>query len=73
MERIKNTIYKMIMEYLESILPLFIKASPEKYIELTDIIIPDIVENYNKYFPIRVNLDPEKIRKVIEKIKLSRN
>ena len=73
MERIKNTIYKMIMEYLESILPLFIKASPEKYIELTDIIIPDIVENYNKYFPFRVNLDPEKTRKVIEKIKLSRN
>ena len=27
-ERIKNTIYKMVMEYLESSLPLSIKASP---------------------------------------------
>ena len=73
MERIKNTIYKMIMECLESSLPLSIKASPGKYIELTDIIIPNIVENCNKYLPFRVNLDPEKTIKVIEKIKLSRN
>ena len=29
MERIKNTMYKMIMECLESSLPLSIKASPE--------------------------------------------
>ena len=65
MEKIKNTIYKMIMECLESSLPLFIKASPEKYIELTDIIILDIVENYNEYLPFRVNLDPETTRKVI--------
>ena len=57
MQRIKNTIYRMIMECLESSLPLSIKASPEKYIELTDIIILDIVENYNKYLPFRVNLD----------------
>ena len=41
MERIKNTIYKMIMECLETSLPLFIKADPEMYIELTNIIIPD--------------------------------
>ena len=32
MERIKNTIYKMVMKCLESSLSLFIKASPEKYI-----------------------------------------
>ena len=32
MERIKNTIYKMVMECLESSLPLSIKASLEKYI-----------------------------------------
>ena len=59
MERIKNTIYKMVMERLESSLHLSIKANPGKYIELTDIIIPDIVENYNEYLPFRVNLDPK--------------
>ena len=58
------------MECLEISLPSSIKASPEKYIELTDIIILDIVENYNEYLPFKVNLDPEKTRKVIEKIKL---
>ena len=63
----------MVMECLEISLPLSIKASPEKYIELTDIIIPDIVDNYNEYLPFQVNLDPEKTRKVIEKIKLCRN
>ena len=73
MERIKNTIYKMVMKCLEIILLLSIKVSLEKYIELTDIIILDIVENYNEYLPFRVNLDPEKTRKVIEKIKLCRN
>ena len=56
-----------------SSLPLSIKASPSKYIELTYIIIPDIVENYNKYLPFRVNMDLEKTIKVIGKIKLSRN
>ena len=59
----------MIVECLESSLPLCIKSSPEKYIKLTYIIIPDIVENYNKYLPFKVNLDPEKTRKVIKKIK----
>ena len=63
MERIKNTIYKMVMECLESSLFLFIKASPEKYIELTDIIILDMVDNYNEYLPFRVNLDPGKKKK----------
>ena len=63
----KNTIYKMIMECLESSLPLSIKASPEKYVELTYIIILDIVDNYNEYLPFMVNLDPETTRKVIEK------
>ena len=50
----------MVMECLESSLPLSIKASSENYIELTDIIIPYIVDNYNEYLPFRVNLDPEK-------------
>ena len=59
----------MVMECLESSLPLSIKASPETYIEFTDIIISDIVENDNKYLPFWVNLDPEKTRKVIEKNK----
>ena len=64
----KNIIYKIIMECLESSLPLSTKASPEKYGELIDIIIPDIVDNYNEHLPFRVNLDPETTRKVIEKI-----
>ena len=72
-ERIKNTIYKIVMQCLENSLPLSIKANPEIYIELTDIIIPDIVNNYNEYLPFRVNLDLETIRRVIEKIKLCRN
>ena len=63
MERIKNTIYKMVMECLEICLLLSKKASPEKYIELIDIIIYDTVENYNEYLPFRVNLDPEKNKK----------
>ena len=44
MEIIKNTIYKMFMKCLEICLSLSKKASPEKYIELIDIIIPDIVD-----------------------------
>ena len=73
MERITNTIYKMVIECLENSLPLFIKANLKKYIELIDITILDIVENYNKYLPFKVNLDKKKTRTVIEKIKLSRN
>ena len=57
-ERIKNTIYKMVMKYLETTLPLSIKGDPEIYIELTNTIIPDIVNNYNEYLPFKVNLDP---------------
>ena len=49
MERIKNTIYKMVMECLETSLPLSIKTDPEIYVELTNIIIPDIVSNYNEF------------------------
>ena len=59
----------MIMECLEICLPISNKASLEKYIELTDIIIPDIVENYNEYLPFRVTMDSETTRKIIEKIK----
>ena len=73
METIKNTIYKMVMECLETSLPLSIKTDPEMYIELTNIIIPDIVSNYNEYLPFKVNLDPETTRKVVEKIKNCRN
>ena len=73
MERIKNTIHKMIMECLETSLPLSIKADPEMYIELTNIIIPDIVSNYNEYLSFKINLDPETTRKVVEKIKNGRN
>ena len=66
MERIKNTIYKMVMECLEICLPLSKKTSTDKYIELTDIIILDIVKNYNKYLPFRVTMDSETTRKIIK-------
>ena len=55
-ERIKNTIYKMVMECLEINLSISKNASLGKYIELIDIIIPNIVENYNEYLPFKVNL-----------------
>ena len=42
----------MIMECFEIFLPLSKKSSSEKYIELIDIIIPNIIENYNKYILI---------------------
>ena len=57
------------MECLETSLSLSKNASLEKYIELTDMIVPNIVENYKEYLRFKVNLDPEKTRKVIEKIK----
>ena len=44
----------------------------ERYIEITDIIIPNIVENYNEYLPFIINMDSKKIRKIIEKIKILR-
>ena len=62
-ERIKNTIYEMVIECLEICLPLS-KMLVQKNIKLTDI-----VENYNKYLPFKVNIDLEKTRKIIEKIK----
>ena len=71
MERIKNTIYKMVMECLEICLPLSKKTSTDKYIELTDIIILDIVKNYNKYLPFRVTMDSETTRKIIKIYKKS--
>ena len=73
MERIKNTLYKMVMECLETSLPLSMKADPEIYIEFTNTIIPDIVNNYNEYLPFKVNLDQKTTRRIIEKIKLCRN
>ena len=59
----------MIIECLEICFPLCKNANPEKYIELTDIIIVDIVKNYNKYLPFKVNIDSEKTRKIIKKNK----
>ena len=47
----------MVMKCLEICLPISKKASLKKYIELTDIIIPNIVENYNEYLPFRVMMD----------------
>ena len=59
----------MVMECLEICLLLSNKDSPEKYIELTNIIIYDIVKNYNEYLPFKVTMDSEVTRKIIEKIK----
>ena len=70
---LSKTIYQMIMETFEIFLPLSKKASPEKYIELIDIRIPNIIENYNEYLLIKINIDLSKIRNTIEKIKLCRN
>ena len=53
----------MVMKCLEICLPLSKNTSPKKYIEVTNIIIHDIVENYNEYLPFKVNLDLEKTRK----------
>ena len=42
-KNIKKTIYQIIMDCFEICLPLFKKTNLEKYIELTDIIIPNII------------------------------
>ena len=69
MQNIKETIYLMIIKCFEIWLPLSKKVSPNKYIELTNIIILNVIENYNEYLPINIHIDPSKIRKFIEKIK----
>ena len=63
----------MIMECFKICFPLSNKASPEKYRELTNIIIPNIIENYNEYLLIKIHINPSKIRDTIEKIKLCKN
>ena len=55
----------MVIECLETSLPLSIKADPTVYIELTNTIILDIVNNYNEYLPFKVNLDHETTQRVI--------
>ena len=45
--------------------PLSNKATLEKYIELIDIIISDIVENHSEYLPFRVTMDSKTTRKII--------
>ena len=66
-QNMKKTIYQMIMECFEICLPLFKKVSPEKYIKLTDIIILNVIENYNEYLPMKIYISPSKIRDTIEK------
>ena len=51
----------MVIECLEICLPLFNK---ERYIEITYIIILDIVENYNEYLPFIVNMNSNKKEKI---------
>ena len=69
-QKIKNSLYQMVIECSELCMPLYNK---EKYIEITDIIIPDIIGSYNEILPIKVHIDAEKTQKIIEKIKLSSN
>ena len=52
--RIKHNLYDMVIECLEICLPL---SNKERYIEITYIIIPNIVENYNEYLTFTVNID----------------
>ena len=59
----------MVIECLEICLPLSKNTSLEKYIELTNIMIHFVVENYNEYLVFKVTMDLEKTRKIIEKIK----
>ena len=63
----------MVIECLEIYMPLYNK---EKYIKITAIIvahIAHIINNYNKVLPIKVHIDAEKIRKIIEKVRLNSN
>ena len=46
--RIKHNLFDMVIECLDICLHLFNK---ERYIEITNIIILDIVGNYNEYLP----------------------
>ena len=59
----------MIIECFESCIYLFKKVSLENYIEFTDKIISNITENYNEYLPIKIHIDPSKIRKFVKKVK----
>ena len=61
-----NTLYQMIIECLELFMPLYYK---EQYIEITDVIISDIIGNYNEILPIKVHIEAEKTQKIIEKNK----
>ena len=60
---IKKIIYQMIMKCFEICLPLSKKVDPKKYIKLTDMMIPNIIKNYNEYLPIKIHIYPSKIRK----------
>ena len=52
-QNIKHTIYQMIMECLEINVPLI---NTDKYIELMDVIIPKVIENYNENLPIKIHI-----------------
>ena len=56
----------MIMECLEINILL---SNTDRYRELMDIIIPNVIENYNKYLPIKIHIDLRKIREFVEKNK----
>ena len=42
----------MVIECLELCIPLYNK---EKYIEIVDVIIPNMIGNYNEILPIKVH------------------
>ena len=50
----------MVIECLELCIPLHNK---EKYIEIVDVIIPNMIGNYNEILPIEVHIDAEKHEK----------
>ena len=56
----------MIMECLEINVPL---SNIDKYIELTDIIIPKVIEKYNENLPIKIHIDSSRIQEFVGKIK----
>ena len=59
-QNIKNTIERMIMECLEINVPLS-NIDIYIYMELTNVIIPKVIENYNEYLRIKIHIDPSMI------------
>ena len=57
-QKIKNTLYQMVIECLEVCMALY---NTKKYIEITDIMILNTVSDYNEILPIKIDIDATKI------------